>query len=150
MTYPQTLAAITTHARTAAGALPNPITDVAAAFPSPRGRCVRIFWGGEVSPEVIGAEDTLTTKLVGQRTIVMGFWPLSNLSEAQAAVIEAEAQAFVTALRTAIHGDFTLGNLVAVESVGYTDTGFADLAGAPYRTTETELISDFDEYNLSP
>ena len=150
MSYATTIAAIRDHAAASAAALANPITDVKVAYPAPPGRCVRIFYGGEVAPEVIGAESTLNSQLVGSLTVVMLFEPLSSLSENQAAVIEAECQSFVHAMRTAIDGDFTIGGGETVATVGYAEPGFASLEGVPFRTVEIQIVSEFTEYTYSP
>src|SRR3990170_2635748 len=93
MAYADTKAAILTHALAAGVALTVPITDVAIGFASPKGRCIRIYWGGEIDPRHIGKR-TLNSEMIGQRTIIGAFWPVTTLSTDQAAVIDAEMAAW--------------------------------------------------------
>lgn len=149
MAYPAAIARLKVHATTAGAGLSNPITDVAIAYPAPRSRCIRLFYGGETEAEHIGADDTLISVLTGDQTVVMGFWPLSNLSETQAAVVEAEVQAFVHAFRTAVLGDVGLATAVHALEVEFAEPGFADLAGTPFRTVEIRVNTEFTEYTVT-
>lgn len=149
MAYADSLARLKTHATTAATGLSNPIKDVAIAFPAPRGRCIRLFYGGETESEQLGTDSTLISETIGHQTVVMGFWPLSNLSETQAAVIEAEIAAWVHAFRTAVLGDIGLNATTHSLDVELAEPGFADLAGAPWRTVEVRVNTEYTEYTVT-
>jgi len=149
MTYAAAIARLKVHATTAGAALPNPITDVAIAFPAPKGRCIRIFYGGETPADLLGADSSQVSVMVGHQTIVMGFWPLSNLSEGNAAVIEAEVAAFVDGFRTAVLGDVGLATAVHALELEHAEPGFADLAGTPWRTVEIRVNTEYTEYSVT-
>lgn len=148
MAYADQLATVLTHARDAGNAISPAITDVVVAYPSPRGRCIRIFYGGEVEPVRMGAQRVLNEEMVGEQIVIVAFWPLNNLSEDQAAGIEVEAYNLKHQLRTRILADSQLGGMSTDLELGYADPGFANLAGIPYRTLEMIVNTDYTSYTL--
>lgn len=150
MAYADQLAAVLTHAQAAGGAVSPAITDVVVAYPAPRGRCIRIFYGGETEPVRMGEQRVLNEEMVGEQIVVVAFWPLNNLSEDQAAGIEVEAYDLKHQLRTRILGDSQLGGMSTDLELGYAEPGFANLAGIPYRTLEMIVTTDFTSYTLAP
>src|SRR3990167_4957368 len=84
--------------------------DVAVGFPAAKGRCVRIFYGGEREVEHFDGKDrTLNSKLVAQAIIVRGYWPLPETATKRQRVMEGEMATFVKSLRTRVLGDSQLG-----------------------------------------
>jgi hypothetical protein len=151
MAYSDQLAAIVVHAQAAGNALTIPLTDVIAAYPAVPGRCIRIFYGGEAVPTRMGQDSrVLNGQLVAEQIVIMAFWPLRDLRETEAAVLEAEVYNLKHELRTRILGDSQLGGKSTDLDVGYAEPGFAELGGAPYRTLEMIVTTDYIEYPLAP
>ena len=150
MAYADTKAAIVIHAAAAAAALTNPILDARAAFPVPKGRCVRVYYGGEVAPVRMGGNRTLNSELVGQRTLI-GIWlPVTVNDEDVAAVIDAELQAFAHDLRTRILGDSQLGGQATDLELGYLEPDQVVINNTRYLMGLWEVFSDFIEYTIAP
>ena len=150
MAFSDVLNRIETHATTAGASLTVPITDVKIGYPKATGRCVRIFWGGEVRPVKMGdSEQVLNGQMVSDLVVIVAFWPLSNLSETMAETIELEARAFTAAFRTAVLGDSQLNGNVTDLYLQHGETDFPVLAGTQYRTVTFEAICDFTEYPLA-
>jgi hypothetical protein len=146
--YANTKAAILVHALAAGAALTVPITDVAIGFALPTGRCVRIYWGGETEPRHMGANRTLTSELIGQRTIIGAFWPVTTLSTDQAAVIDAEMAALAHELRTRLDGDAQLGGTQSDISLDLGTPDFVTIGSARFLAVFWDVIGDYFEYTL--
>jgi len=148
MAYADTKAAILTHATAAGAALTNPITNVAIGFATPTGRCIRVYWGGEIEPRHI-ANRTLTSELIGQRTIIGAFWPVTTLSTDQAAVIDAEMAALANELRTRLDGDAQLGGTQTDISLELGTPDFVTIGGTRFLAVFWDVIGDYFEYTLA-
>lgn len=147
MTYATTKAAILAHAVTAAATLTPPITDVAAAFPLPKGRCVRVYYGGEADPVKMGGRWTLNSEMIAKRTMIAAFWPITTLSEALAAAIDADAEAFGHQLRTLLDGDAQLGGATTDSALLDASPDIFEIGGAKFLGVVWEHLSDYTEYS---
>ena len=78
MTLLTLMDAVQVHAAAAAAAADAKFKDVAVGFGAARGKCVRIFYGGERGPEHFPDDRTLNSQLVGQAIVVRGYWPRSD------------------------------------------------------------------------
>lgn len=148
MTYATVKAAVLTHAGTAAAAVSPAITDVKSAFPLPTGRCVRVYYGGEADPVKMGARWTLNSEMIAKRTMIAAFWPISNMSAELAASIDAEAEAFGHALRTALDGDAQLGGACADSSLLDAAPDIFNINGTRFLGVVWEFLSDYIEYSV--
>jgi len=150
MAYATTKAAIVTHAAAAGAALTNPILDVRAGFPVPKGRCVRVYYGGETEPVHMGGRRVLNAEMVAHRTLVALFLPVSLTDEEVAVIIDAELYDFGHDLRTRILGDSTLGGAETDLDLGYLDPDLVTYGNTRYLMGLWEVVSDYTEYQLSP
>lgn len=150
MAYATTKAAILVHAAAAGAALTNPILDAADGFPVPRGRCIRVYYGGETEPARMGGNRVLNGELVAHRTLVVVFLPVSVNDEAVAAAIDADLYTFGHELRTRILGDSQLGGASTDLTVGYLEQDFEEYNNARYLIGRSEIVSEFTEYVLAP
>ena len=148
MAYADVKAAILVHALAAGAALTVPITDVAIGFALPTGRCIRIYWGGEVEPRHI-ANRTLTSELIGQRTIIGAFWPVTTLSTDQAAVIDAEMAALANERRPRLDGDAQLGATQTDISLDLGTPDFVTIGSTRFLAVFWNVIGDYFEYTLA-
>jgi len=150
VTYADTKAAIVTHAAAAGGALSDPILDARAAFPVPKGRCIRVYYGGEAEPVRMGGKRVLNAELVAQRTIIAAFFPIALNDEDVAAQIDADLQALAHDLRTRILGDSQLGGAQTDLELGYVEPDIVLNGNTRYLVGIWEVLSDFTEYALAP
>ena len=146
-----TVNAVLAHCVAAGAALTNPIVDVAYAHPLPRGRCIRIFYGGEAEPAHMGSDArVLNGQMVAELIRIVAFWPLSSSGETMAATVEAEVRALKHQIRTRILGDSQLGGLSTDLALSNAITDFGANGGIVYRTLEYEITTDYDEYAIAP
>ena len=150
MAYADQIAAVKTHAVAAGAALTRAITDVAIAAPVPRGRCVRIFYGGEAEPVRMGTARVLTGELIAERIVVVIFLPIGEYAETLTSAIEDDLYAFKHELRTRIQADSQLGGQSTDLEIGYAATEFLQIGQVVYRTLEMEITTDYIEYPIAP
>jgi len=150
MTYAQTQAAIVTHCLAAGAALSNPILDVQAGFPIAKGRCIRVYYGGEVAPERMGAEYTLNSQMVGEVTVIVAFFPITLSDETLTATIDADFYLLKDQLRTRILGDAQLGGASTDLELRLVTQDFVVLGNTRYSMGTWEVVSDFTEYTIAP
>ena len=148
MAFSDQLARILTHCTTAANAVSPAIDDVQVAFPVPRGRCVRLFWTAEEDP-VHFESDTVAEDLIAEAVHVSAFWPLSNLSEADAADYATQVYAFKHALRTAIDGDTKLNNTATGVEMRNAELTYAQIAAAEYLVLDVDIVVELTTYTLA-
>lgn len=110
MSYADVKARLLVHAQTAGAALAVPMEDVQTGFPLPKGRCARVYYGGEADPVRMGGRYTLNSEMVGKVTMIAAFWPITALDEELGQVIDTEAEKFSHELRLAIDGDTSLAD----------------------------------------
>lgn len=150
MDLPDVLDAIQVHCLAAGNALASPIKDVAVGWPVPRGRCIRIFWGGEVAPERMGGDRVLNGELVSERAIIRAFWPLSDYGETKARTLIGEMWDLKHEIRTRLLGDSQLGGLSTDFVMGYAEADDVAIGGGVFATLDIECTTDFTEYTISP
>lgn len=124
-------------------------TDVAVGYPVGKGRCVRIFYGGERDPEHFG-DRVLDANLVGQAIVVRGWWPTASTSTKEQRNIEGQMGSFVKSLRTRILGDSQLGGKCTDLVMGTGQAGQVMVGTTQYAITDIEIVVDYDETPLAP
>lgn len=124
--------------------------DVAVGFPAAKGRCVRIFYGGERAPEHFPDDKVLNAQLIAQAIIVRGYWPLSETATKRQRAMEGEMAAFVKSFRTRVLGDSQLGGEAVDLNMGPAQCEQAVIAGTKYALVDIEIVCDYDEYPLAP
>lgn len=149
MSYANVKAALVTHAAAAGATLTPPLLDVKAAFPLPKGRCVRIYYGGEQEPVRMGGTLTLNSELVGKVTMIAAFWPLTSLDETLAQAIDTEAEAFGHALRTAVDGDTSLGAEGDNTTLGYAEPDVVVSGNTRFLAVMWRAVTDYVEYAIA-
>lgn len=147
MTYATVKAAILAHCVTAGATLTPPIADVKSAFPLPKGRCVRVYYGGEADPVKMGARWTLNSEMIAKRTMIAAFWPISTLSEDLAAAIDAEAEAFGHSLRGLLDGDAQLGGTTTDSALLDAAPDIFNVNGARFLGVVWEHLAEYTEYS---
>lgn len=145
MAYADIKAAILVHA-TAAGNALTPAMPALAAFPLPKSRCIRVYYGGEADPVKMGARWTLNSEMVAKRTMIAAFWPITNLSEELAAKIDAEAEAFGHDLRTRLDGDAQLGGATTDSALLDASPDIFNIGGAKFLGVVWEHLAEYIEY----
>jgi hypothetical protein len=146
--YADQLARIMTHVTTASNAVVPAIDDVQNAFPVPRGRCVRVFWTAEEDPTVM-PESVLNADLIAEATHVSVFWPISNISETDAADYATQVYAFKHALRTAIDGDTKLNSQAHHVTMRNAELTYAQIAGGEYLVLDVDIVPEATTYTLA-
>jgi hypothetical protein len=149
MAYADTKAAIVVHAAAAAAALTDPILDARAAFPVPKGRCVRVYYGGETEPVRMGGRRVLNAEMVAHRTFIALFLPVTLNDEDVVVIIDAELFTFGHELRTRILGDSQLGGQSTDLELGYLEPDLVTYNNVRYLMGLWEVTSDFTEYALA-
>lgn len=149
MAYSDTKAAILTHAQAAGAALTIPITDVAIGFANPQGRCIRVYWGGEVEPEKMGGRYTLNSEMIGQKTIIGVFFPVTTLSTDLAASIDADMASLAHQFRTRFNGDAQLGGTQTDLSLSLGQPDLVVIGNIRYLAAFWEVTGDFFEYTIA-
>ena len=126
-------------------------TDVAVGFPAARGRCVRIFYGGERNPERMGPDDlTLNSQLMAEAVIVRGYWPLSETAAKRQRIMEQEIATFVKSFRTRVLGDSQLGGEAVDLNLHAAVCEQIIVAHTKYAVVDFECVSDYTEYSIAP
>lgn len=149
MDFPAAMVVLETHARNAGGALDTPILDVDRASPTPKGRCIRLFWSGDGDPARMGGNSTLNSTLIGERVSIVAFFPVTTLGEEETGYNDAEARELRHELRTRIDGDATLGGNVTDLLIEGVETGWEVIGNTRYRTVDMTVVLDYEEYTRS-
>lgn len=147
MAYADVKARLIVHATTAGAALTPPLVDVQAGLPLPKGRCVRVYYGGEAETTRMGGRYTLNSEMVGKVTMIAAFWPITSLDETIARTIDAEAEAFSHALRTAIDGDTDLTGADSTE-LDYGEPDIVTVGNTRFLALLWRAVCDYTEYSL--
>lgn len=130
MSFADWLTKIEAHAVTAAGQANPAYTDVTVGAPLPRGRCVRVWWEGEViPPPQMGNRYSLSSEVVGHGIAVGAFEPISDLNEAGFRNMLLGLQSFFHALRVLVDADRTLAGTSAVIEPDPVEIDYANLGG---------------------
>lgn len=151
-TYTDRRAVLLTHATAAAAAVDAKWTDVAVGFANPTGRCIRLYYGGETVPVKVSpdAPNVLNGAMVGDRVLIVAWWPLSNLTTSSAAQTDAEMWALKHELRTRIQGDSTLGGTCTDLDMEYAEPDVVVSAtGVRWAVLTAEVLLAMTEYPIS-
>jgi hypothetical protein len=148
MAYADAKARLVTHAQTASATLSRPFEDVQAGLPLPRGRCVRIYYGGETDTLRMGGRYTLNSEMVGKVTNIAAFWPITTLDEEIAALIDAEAEAFSHAFRTAVDADTALNGQADNVTLMFGEPDIVIVGNARYLMILWRAVTDYVEYPI--
>lgn len=150
MAYSDTKARLVTHAATAGAAITaDPVIDVQAAFPVPKGRCVRIYYGGETEPARI-PNRVLNGELVAEVTFIALFLPIPLNDESVAAAVDAQLYQFKHALRTAIDGDSQLNGYATDLALELLEPDLVTYNNTRYLLGLWRCVSDYTEYTVAP
>ena len=151
MDLPDVLDAIQVHCLAAGNALASPIKDVAVGWPVPRGRCIRIFWGGETKPARMGEHPrSQVGEMVSERVVIRAFWPLSDYGETKARTLIGEMWDLKHEIRTRLLGDSQLGGLTTDFEMGYAGADDVVIGGAAFTFIDIECITDYHDYPIAP
>lgn len=143
------LGALEGYCITAASQASPAYSDVLTGAPIPRGRCVRLWWDGEViPPPQLGNRYTLASELVGHSIVVGAFEPLSDLNEAGFRAVMLGMQSFFHALRVLVDQDRTLGGKSAVIEPEPVAVDYAVLGGAQYAFGLMAFTPGYLEYGI--
>lgn len=124
--------------------------DVKVGFPASKGKCVRIYYGGEREPERFPATGP-DWQLAAQAINVVGYWPTNTTAASDHRLIEGEMAAFVKSFRSRIVGDYTLGGKAADGlRMDYATTDQIVLAQTQYAVCQLEIVVDYDEHTYAP
>lgn len=150
MAYAQVKVRLLAHARTAAAAVTPPIEDVQIAFPLPKSDCVRVYYGGETDPVRMGeGRFTLNSEMVGKLTMIALFLPITSLDEELAVALDAKAEAFTHALRTAIDADIRLAGGGDNTTLEDGEPDIAVVGNTRFLVVLWRAVTDYVEYPLS-
>lgn len=149
MAYSDVKARLLVHARTAAAACTPPIDDVQMAFPLPKSDCVRIYYGGETDPARMGGRFTLGTEMVGKVTMIAMFQPITSLDEELAVSLDARAEAFSHALRTAVDADQDLATAGDNTNLGDGEPDVVVVGNRRFLAVLWRAVTDYVEYPLA-
>lgn len=147
------VAAILAHAQAAGAAVSPTITDVARSdllIPGNGQRCIRVAWDGEEAPAHMGAEDTITSKMVGERFRIRAVWTVSEGGTVLAANRDADVAALRDELRTRLAGDATLGGACTDLELGHAATDWLEFTGSLGRVMDLFLVVDYSEFSKAP
>ena len=152
MTLTTVMDAIATHVSAACTALGSVggAWDVAVAPPLPRGKTVRIFYGGERQPPHFGTGQTLSSLMVAQAVMVRAFWPVADYAKLRRKNLMLEMATFAKDLRTRVLGDFQLGGAVSALVMGYAETDDILFGNTHYAIVDTEIVVEYDEFPMTP
>lgn len=139
-----TMDVIVAHALAAGTAVG--ITDVQRGDPLPKGRCGRVWYGGEDDAPAFPGSRVLDGELIGEIVHIDFFWPISAGSETPAKARDVEVRAVKHALRTAILGDSTLGGKCTDLLLDHAQSQFVAFDNTAFRTLEMTLTLSFVEY----
>lgn len=141
---------VTSRATTAGQAVDPKYTDVAIGAPVPRGRCVRIWWAGEVIPAPqMGSRYSLSTEIVGHQIVATVFEPMSDSSEQATENLMGTMADFVSALRDAIDADRTLGGKSVSIEPEPTPCEFVQIGGTLYAFASMVMPVGNIEYDVN-
>ena len=151
MTLLAKMDALQVHAAAAAiAAAGATFYDVAVGFPAAKGKCVRIFYGGESEPPHFPDNRVLDAVLIGQKIITRGYWPLSETATKRQRAMEGEMAVFVSEYRTRVLGDSQLGGETTDLDMGLAQCEQAVIANTKYALVDIEIGVDFDEFPEAP
>jgi hypothetical protein len=145
---------IATHSVAAAAAVDSKFVDVAVGFTAAKGKCIRIYYGGEVEPARMGADKVLNASLVGERIVIDALWPIASSGHADQRTLIGQMYLLKHELRTRILGDSQLGGDttdLAIEPATIDEVIFGGLRGTGqhYLQLRMEVHCDYTEYAIA-
>lgn len=146
---PAALVVLQTHLAAAAAAVDATFTDVGRGLPFLRGRQLRYYWGGEVPPPRFSGAEVLNGQMVGERFLIVGFWPVPDGSETAAADQDAEIISLAGEIRTRLNADNELGGNVDNLILAYADPNLLVVAGGLHVVVTWTLDLAYVEYPLA-
>jgi hypothetical protein len=153
VSYVDTKAAIVVHCLAAGLTLTDPILDVQAALPIPKGRCIRVYYGGETEPARIGLGGghvyTLNSEVVGEVTFIAAFLPISLNDEELTSVVDADLYTLKHEIRTRLLGDSQLGGASTDLELDYVTPDVVTIGNTRYLVGIWRVVSDFSEYTVA-
>lgn len=144
--------AIVAHGKAAALAVDTKWTDVGVGVRNPDGRCARVYYGGEVVPPMMsleGSPKVLNGEMVGERILVVAFWPLAGLGTSEYAVVDTEIYAWKDELRTRLQGDNDLGGTCSGLDLQYAEPDIAMFNNARFALLLSEVHVAYTEYAIA-
>lgn len=150
MTLLDLMDALQVHAAAAGLTASATLTDVKVGFPAGKGRCVRIFYGGERDPERLGGNKVLNASMYGQAIVVRGYWPTASTGVSEQRAIEGQIAVFVKDFRSRVLGDSQLGGKSVDLAMLPAETDQISLAGTSYAIVNIEIVVDYDETAIAP
>lgn len=141
--------ALQVHAAAAATAISSDFKDVVVGSSPPRGRCIRIYYGGERDPIFFGRR-VLDAELIAQAVLVDAFWPAPETAAKRNRVAEGEMAAFAVDYRSRVDGDFTLGGHCKVLELAPARVERVVVSGAQFDRLQFEVGIDYVESSYAP
>lgn len=140
---------ILTHARAAAAAVDAKWTNVAVGVRNPDGKCVRIYYGGEVAPPNMGDDPrVLNGLMVGERVYIVAFWPLTSIGTSEYAKVDDEMYAWKHQLRTRLQADSQLNGKSADLDLEYAQPDIDTFSNQRFALLASELTVSYTEYPI--
>jgi hypothetical protein len=125
-------------------------TDVAVGFPPAKGRCVRIFYGGERDPERLGTNKVLNASEIAQAITVRGYWPTASTATKEQRAIEGQMGAFVKDFRARVLGDSQLGGKSSDLAMHLAGADQIVISTTQYAVVDLEIVVDYDDVTIAP
>lgn len=151
MSYTTWRDAVLVHAKAAALAADSKWTDVAIGLKTPTARCVRLYYGGEGEPPHMGEAEkgrVLNGQMIGERLMVVAFWPLTSTSVSAYKAIDNEMYDWKHELRTRLQGDSQLGGTATDLDLEYAEPDIYVFGGARFVVLMSELRISYTEYQI--
>jgi len=149
MDFAAAMTVLETHALAAGAALDTPILDVDRASPTPKGRCIRLWWSGNSEPVKMGGRYTLSSEMLAERVSIVAFFPVSTLAEEATGFNDAEARDLRQELYTRLLGDSQLGGNVEDLSIEGVETGWETQGNIRYRTLDMTVLLEYVEITIT-
>ena len=149
MDFAAAMTVLETHALAAGAALDTPILDVDRASPTPKGRCIRLWWSGNSEPVKMGGRYTLSSEMLAERVSIVAFFPVSTLAEEATGFNDAEARDLRQELYTRLLGDSQLGGNVEDLSIEGVETGWEKQGDTRYRTLDMTVLLEYVEITIT-
>lgn len=149
MAYADAKARLLVHVQTASAAMQRPFEDIKLGLPLPKGRSIRVYYGGETGTSRMGGRYTANSEMVGKITLIAAFWPITALDEELGSVIDAEMEAFSHALRTAVDEDSDLNGQVDNTTLEYGEPDIVIVGNTRYAMLLWSAMTDYVEYAVA-
>jgi hypothetical protein len=149
MSYADAKARLVTHAQAASASLTRPFEDIQVGIALPKGKSIRVYYGGEVPPVRMGGRYTLNSEMVGKATLIQAFWPLPTVDDEMFALIDTEAEAFSHAFRTAVDADTDLNGNVDNTTLEDGEPAELIVGTTRYMTILWRAVTDYVEYPIA-